>query len=143
MLQLCVHIFLTNKVAMPVNRRKTATQTAVLASLQAADSAMSHEMIQQSIAGKADRATIYRILNRFCDDGLVHRIVADDGKQYFAVCADCETDHHRHDHFHFRCLSCEKVECLDQEVSINLPAGYRTTNFNGVVSGYCQACNVT
>ncbi|PHI20515.1 transcriptional regulator [Lewinellaceae bacterium SD302] len=122
-------------------RRNTATQTAVLASLQEAESALSHEMIQEKITAKADRTTIYRILNRFCDDGLVHRIVADDGKQYFAICSECEANDHRHDHFHFRCLNCDKVECLDQEVSVNLPTGYRTTNFNGVVSGYCRACN--
>lgn len=124
----------------PMKRRNTATKEAVLSSLRQADSALSHDMIQESISPSADRTTIYRILNRFCDDGLIHRIVADDGKQYFAICATCEGDDHKHDHFHFRCLNCEKVECLENEVSVNLPAGYRATNFNGVVSGYCKQC---
>lgn len=124
-----------------MKRRNTATKEAVLTSLQRAETALSHDMIQARMEEKADRATIYRILNRFCDDGLIHRIVADDGKQYFAICNECETNDHHHDHFHFRCRGCEKVECLDQEVSVNLPAGYRYTNFNGVVSGYCRECS--
>jgi Fur family ferric uptake transcriptional regulator len=123
-----------------MKRRNTATKEAVLTSLRQADSALSHDMIRESISSTADRTTIYRILNRFCDDGLIHRIVADDGKQYFAICSSCERDDHNHDHFHFRCLNCEKVECLENEVSVNLPVGYRATNFNGVVSGYCQEC---
>lgn len=123
-----------------MKRRQTATKEAVLNSLIEADSALSHDMIQEKIQDTANRATIYRILNRFCEDGLIHRIVADDGKQYFAVCQDCQNNEHHHDHFHFRCLKCETVECLDHEVSVNLPDGYRSTNFNGVVSGYCANC---
>ena len=124
-----------------MRRRNTATKEAVLSSLKSADAALSHEMIQEAISEKVDRTTIYRILNRFCEDGIIHRIVADDGKQYFAICSTCAVDDHNHDHFHFRCLCCEKVECLEQEVSVNLPAGYVTKNFNGVVSGYCVACS--
>ncbi|WP_435524357.1 Fur family transcriptional regulator [Chryseobacterium indoltheticum] len=65
-------------------------------------------------------ATIYRVLNRFCEDGILHRIVAEDGKQYFAVCIKCDekklTDHH----FHFRCTQCETIECLPNEVKVFL-----------------------
>lgn len=123
------------------SRRKTSTQEAVLRSLREANAALSHEMIQDKLEESPNRATIYRILNRFCDDGIVHRIVADDGKQYFALCNECEHDDHHHDHFHFRCLACEKVECLDHEMTVNLPDGYKPTNFNGVISGYCADCS--
>lgn len=123
-----------------MKRRQTATKSAVLNSLKEADAALSHDMIQERIEAEVNRATIYRILNRFCEDGLIHRIVADDGKQYFAVCQSCKADDHKHDHLHFRCLNCDKVECLDNEIELSLPGGYRATNFNGVVSGYCAVC---
>ncbi len=121
-------------------RRNTPTKEAVLSSLREANGAMSHEMIAEKLDTKADRATIYRILNRFCEDGLIHRVVADDGKQYFALCADCELDGHQHDHFHFRCLACEKVECLEQDVHVSLPKGYVQADVNVVISGYCSDC---
>ena len=123
-----------------MKRRQTATKAAVLNSLKEAGAALSHEMIQKRIETDVNRATIYRILNRFCEDGLIHRIVADDGKQYFAVCQTCETDQHHHDHLHFRCLSWDKVECLDHEIQLDLPGGYQAKNFNGIVSGYCANC---
>lgn len=124
-----------------MKRRNTASKTAVLTVLAGADSAMSHDMLLETLEDTVDRATIYRILNRFCDDGMVHRIIADDGKQYFALCEDCEhQEEHSHNHFHFRCLTCARVECLSNEVSVNLPAGYRAENFNGVISGVCSRC---
>lgn len=123
-----------------MKRRNTPGKEAVLSTLQKAGTALNHDQIVNQLDGTVDRATVYRILNRFCVDGLTHRIVGDDGKRYFALCDDCGTDEHHHDHFHFRCLSCDKVECLTSEISVNLPAGYRAENFNGVISGECSGC---
>ena len=124
-----------------MKRRNTPAKTAVLAALEQANTALSHDKLREKITTSIDRATLYRILNRFCDDGLVHRIIADDGKQYFALCEGCVHDDHQHDHFHFRCLECEKVECLTSEISVRLPRGYRAQNFNGVISGVCGNCH--
>ncbi|MBC6995563.1 transcriptional repressor [Neolewinella lacunae] len=124
-----------------MKRRNTPTKAAVLSLLAGADSAMSHDMLLEMLEDSVDRATIYRILNRFCADGVVHRVLADDGKQYFALCEDCaQQTEHSHNHFHFRCLTCSRVECLGTEVSVNLPSGYRAENFNGVISGVCSRC---
>lgn len=123
-----------------MKRRNTPSKTAVFSVLEAANTALSHDNVREAIPQDIDRATIYRILNRFCEDGIVHRIVADDGKQYFALCSDCKHDDHHHNHFHFRCLDCDKVECLTSEISINLPTGYQAKNFNGVISGTCANC---
>lgn len=126
-----------------MKRRNTPSKSAVLSALESADTALSHDKLLELLDDTVDRATIYRILNRFCTDGLVHRIVADDGKQYFALCEDCShQEEHSHNHFHFRCQNCERVECLSTEVSVNLPAGYRAENFNGVISGVCNRCAV-
>lgn len=88
-----------------------------------------------------DRATIYRVLNSFCEDGIVHKILGDDGKYYFAVCVNCSEKKHKHNHFHFRCLSCGKIECLTNEMEVKLPEGYQSVNFNGFISGYCANCS--
>lgn len=124
-----------------MKRRNTPSKTAVLSALERANTALSHDKLVESLDGTIDRATIYRILNRFCEDGITHRIVADDGKQYFALCEDCSHEEkHSHNHFHFRCLQCDRVECLSNEVSVNLPTGYQAENFNGVISGTCNRC---
>lgn len=119
--------------------RNTKTKAIILESLKEAAQAVSHDVLQEKLEGKVDRATIYRVLNRFCDEGIAHRIVGDDGKQYFAVCINCQ-EKHQHNHFHFRCLNCGKVECLPNETDVHLPQGYRLENFNGFISGYCSEC---
>lgn len=124
-----------------MKRRRTVAQTAVMKSLEEARVALSHDQLVGKLAGTADRATIYRILNRFREDGIVHRIVADDGKQYFALCSDCNDGGHNHDHFHFRCRSCNRVECLSSEISVVLPSGYQAEGYNGVIAGVCPQCS--
>lgn len=123
-----------------MKRRNTPSKTAVLAALQGASGALSHDHVRERVPSTIDRATIYRILNQFCEDGMAHRIIADDGKQYFALCADCTHDEHHHDHFHFHCRNCGQVECLTSEISVSLPTGYHAEQFNGVISGECAVC---
>ena len=123
-----------------MSKRNTKTKRLILESLRSANTAMSQDGLQSLLGDAVDRATIYRALNSFSEDGLVHRVVGDDGKQYFAVCLNCDRIDHVHTHFHFRCTSCGKVECMRQELDLHLPEGYRISGFNAVISGTCDTC---
>ena len=123
-----------------MNRRNTPSKKSILELLQKADSALSQDMIETEVKGEMDRVTIYRVLNRFCEDGIAHKILADDGKYYFALCSRCDGEKHNHNHFHFRCVICDKVECLDEKVAVRLPEGYRMEDVSGWVTGRCAAC---
>lgn len=125
-----------------MKRRNTQAQTVILEVLKSSDRALSHEQLQAVLDTKVDRATIYRVLNRFCEDGLVHKAMDDDGKQYFAYCAGCDkpNNKHNHNHFHFKCRKCGKVECLQHKMHVPLPEGYVITHFTGMISGYCSRC---
>lgn len=122
-------------------RRNTKSKQMVLDLLTTSNFALCHEEILQELESKIDRATVYRILNSFCEDGIVHKIVGDEGKQYFALCKKCTAEKHLHQHLHFKCKLCQKVKCIDYEVKINLPEGYTMENFNAFISGYCPACS--
>lgn len=69
-------------------------------------------MWQNELGEAVGRVTIYRILNIFCKDGIIHRILGDDRKFYFASCMNCSEKTHRHYHFHFKCMACRKTERL-------------------------------
>src|SRR5699024_1599168 len=112
-----------------MNRRQTPSKSAILSILKEAETALSYNMLRNELNKEVNRTTIYRVLNRFHEDGVVHKVVCDDGKQYFAYCIDCEQNEHHHNHFHFRCLRCGKVECLNKEMEINLPNGYESKTF--------------
>ncbi|GAA4307208.1 Fur family transcriptional regulator [Compostibacter hankyongensis] len=121
-------------------KRNTKTKDLVLNVLKAARTAVSHDHLQAELGKTVNRATIYRVLNSFCDDGILHKVLGDDGKHYFAFCLNCSEKQHRHNHLHFRCIKCGKVECLHHEIDLSLPRGYRAVDFNGFISGYCPVC---
>lgn len=124
-----------------MKRRNTAAQEAVLLVLTNKRRAMSHDAIVKEIDVDADRATIYRILNRFCEDQIVHKIVADDGKQYFAVCVKCDEMIIPTNHFHFRCTKCETIECLPTVVEFSVSEKYIVHEMNCVLIGICKDCS--
>lgn len=123
-----------------MNRRNTPARKAILELLQIADTALSQDRIEATLKGNMDRVTIYRVLNRFCDDGIAHKILADDGKNYYALCRGCNSGKHDHRHFHFRCVVCGRIECLEEKVAVTLPEGYAMKSVAGWVTGYCPAC---
>lgn len=124
-----------------MKRRNTPAKAAILSLLKDANAALSQEMIETEIKGEMDRVTIYRVLNSFCEDGITHKILADDGKYYFALCHSCDEHRHDHDHFHFRCMSCQKVECLEEQVTVSLPEGYVQKSITSWVTGHCKNCS--
>lgn len=129
-----------DKVAIIMKRRTTPTKEAVMAVLTSTPKALSQDAIVQKIEIGIDRATIYRVLNQFCDDNLVHRIVADDGKQYFAVCTKCDQQQLPDNHFHFRCTSCQSIECLPSMVHFSVPENYQVERVNCILVGVCKEC---
>jgi Fur family ferric uptake transcriptional regulator len=121
-------------------RRNTPAKEAVLSVLSVTGKAMSQQAIEKRLTVDIDPVTIYRILNRFCDDGMLHKIVAEDGKQYFAVCTNCEERKKTQSHFHFRCKNCELMECLNEPVNFSVPSGYEVESVNCVLTGTCKQC---
>ncbi len=123
-----------------MNRRNTPAKEAVLHLLAQSGKALSHDAIERELDIDVNRATIYRVLNQFCEDEIAHRIVAEDGKQYFAICKKCEPHEVVHHHFHFRCVSCDTIECLQIPVQYAVPDGYDVRHANCVLTGTCNAC---
>lgn len=121
-------------------RRNTISKEAVLAVLTHSKKAMSQDAIIKKLEVDVDRATVYRILNRFCEDEIVHRIVADDGKQYFAMCVKCDENTIPDNHFHFRCTKCETIECMPSMVEFSVPDEYKVLRMNCVLIGVCKEC---
>lgn len=125
---------------LDMKRRNTESKDAVLALLESSKKAMSHDAIERQLNMEIDRASIYRILNRFCEDDIVHKIVADDGKQYFAVCRKCTDMTVPDNHFHFRCTGCQTIECLPVPVNYLIPKQYKVERVNCVLIGLCKDC---
>ena len=60
-----------------------------------------------------------------------------DAKQYFAVCMKCDERIFTNNHFHFRCTSCQTIECLPDAVHFSVTNGYNVESVNFVLTGTC------
>lgn len=122
--------------------RNTVAKTKILEFVKKSTGAVAHSDIQQSLKGICDRVTIYRVLDRLLNEGLVHKIVDMDGVVKYAACHGCEvSEQHQHNHIHFSCEKCKKVTCLDAILpEFKLPKDYKVNSVNFTVSGYCPNC---
>lgn len=104
------------------------------------EKALSFKNLEDQFAGY-DRVTLYRTLNSFTENGVLHKIPDDSGFATYGVChSTCDSHMHRHDHMHFKCNECGGIECVDEHVpSIDLP-GYQIKGVNLIVNGLCKTC---
>ncbi|MDR1729812.1 MAG: TonB-dependent receptor [Prevotellaceae bacterium] len=127
---------------MDKQRRNTKTKQLVMKVLENSNSALCHEEIEKRLTQKIDRVTIYRILQSFCDDGKVHKIIDKDGRTCYALCHNCTTGNHHDNHPHFHCIGCNTITCMEQPVvQQELPSGYRAISMSSYITGYCRKCS--
>jgi Fur family transcriptional regulator, ferric uptake regulator len=141
-----------------VGARLTLPRTRVLAELLAAQSALSHADVLQSIEGAAlgeafDRVTVYRVLDWLVDQGLAHRLVGADRAYRFSahLSQDAALDHQHTEHVshgHFRCKQCERMFCLPNtsglqaSLQASVPSGFAGEAVEVTVLGRCSNCNL-
>ncbi len=128
------------------NLRQTDAREAVLSVFVNGQFALAHSDIENQLADKFDRVTIYRTLKTFVDKGLIHKVLDDVGGMKYAICkSECNTAEHQHnhDHVHFKCNVCGQTSCLEKVIipSIALPLGYKKEEMNLLVQGVCAGCN--
>ncbi len=121
--------------------RNTAAKTEIQELILASKSALSHTEIQNLLNGLCDRVTIYRVLERLTNEGLIHKIINIDGVVKYAACHSCEGKH-SHNHIHFSCQKCKTVTCLEGvEPSYTMPKNYKVNEMNFTLSGICPQCS--
>jgi len=121
--------------------RNTKAKTKIKELIVSSHIALSHSEIQKSLKGLCDRVTIYRVLERLLEEGVIHKIVNIDGVINFASCQSCFLEHN-HNHIHFSCQKCKSVTCLeDIEPTYKLPKSYKVNEMNFTLSGLCPQCS--
>jgi len=121
--------------------RITDCRMDVLEMFQRASSALSFRDIEEELTGY-DRVTLYRTLNSFIEKGVLHKIPDDSGIARYGACYETCTAHkHLHDHVHFKCEQCGKIECIPNHhvPKMKIP-GYQIHSSSMIVKGYCENC---
>ena len=122
--------------------KATPTRVEFLRLLQSKNpSAVTFSMIQK-FCKSADRVTLYRTIQTFIDNGVIHKAHQSEEETYYALCShNCSSEAHFHNHLHFKCTSCKQVTCehLTEEVKIVLP-NFKIHKVGIDVEGTCSSC---
>lgn len=120
----------------------TAMRLLVLEFLLKQSAAISLSDLEKGL-DPSDRVTLYRVLKKFEEKGLVHSIDDGSGAPKYALCAeDCRAGHHHDLHVHFFCNACRETSCLPKSIipQVALPAGFASEEVNLMVKGTCNKC---
>lgn len=125
--------------------RQTDSRIAVLDFMLRHPHAISQPELEQQLADRFDRVTLYRTLNTFNEKGLIHEVADTSGTMKFALCGEAchnETHSHRHEHVHFHCTQCQQTVCINEVdvPQLALPAGFLPQKFSFIIEGSCQQC---
>jgi Fur family transcriptional regulator, ferric uptake regulator len=131
---------LAEKRLLATGERVTEPRRRVLATLLAAEQALSHTEIEHCLEPEPlDRVTLYRVLEWLVERGLAHRYAGADRVWRFMA-----SDPRHEAHAHFQCEQCGKVRCLselgDAAAAVGVPRGYRARRTEVTVKGDCPDC---
>ena len=120
--------------------RNTLQQQLIFDILSKSQNALSADEVLKELPKKINKTTVYRVLDRFKKNGKVHSITGDNGKAFYALCNTPEDEIHDHEHLHFQCRSCEKIECLPQKVVVPKLENYKVDDTQLLLIGICPKC---
>lgn len=121
--------------------RNTEKQEQVRNILIESNYAMSAEDIMKSMTVKVNKSTVYRILDRFMQNGFIHSIVDQNGKAFYAPCKTCKEDHTIHNHLHFECQECKEITCQpNTKVEVPNLDGFEIKEAKFLLIGICSKC---
>lgn len=122
--------------------RKTKAVEVLLNTFNNSKEAISAKQLISQLVGKFNKTTIYRVLDKLEDDGVLHSFLGKDGLKWYAKCQGCSASEHKDVHPHFQCLSCGKVDCLSVTVSIPKIDNRKVTVSQVLIQGQCETCCV-
>ena len=89
--------------------RKTKHLEQVLHAFRQSSDALSAGMLLDVLDNEINKSTVYRMLDKLEDDGVIHSFLTMDQIRFYALCKGCSSGRHVDSHAHFQCTSCKRV----------------------------------
>ena len=122
--------------------RKTKAVSIVISIFEDNKVAYSVVHLIELLKDKMNKTTVYRVLNRLEQDGVIHSFTGKEGLKWYAKCESCSSHSHDDVHPHFQCVTCDKVECLPMYMEIPSFKNRRIDSANILLTGQCEGCSV-
>lgn len=127
--------------------RRTPVRAGVLDVLSKAPRPLGAVDILAKLPPHTDAVTVYRTLNTFTRKGVLHRVRGEDRVWRYALGDPHPSESGVHQHPHFVCEDCGKVECLKEAQipdtfvrTLAVPAAYSIRYPEVVLHGLCPKC---
>jgi Fur family ferric uptake transcriptional regulator len=121
---------------------RTKAQTLIMEQLLKANRPLSgEELAEQLGCNGPDKATIYRIIERFCSRNLVHKAYVKDRAAKYELAHNCTA---KQCHPHFTCTNCGKTFCLKGRfvpLIKGLKEGFIVHRQQVRIEGLCSSCS--
>ena len=105
------------------------------------DNAYSVVELVSIFSNKMNKTTVYRILDRLEDSGLLHSFLDKNGlKRYAKENSIINKSRINTDHPHFVCDDCGISTCLPLEVNIPAIPNFKINNSEHLYTGQCHDC---
>lgn len=120
--------------------RKTKSVEALLDVFRKSEGSVSVVYLVEHLKKKMNKTTVYRILERMEQDGIVHSFNDRNGLRWYAKCKGCSSENHLDRHPHFQCNGCGAMECLALDIAIPAVSNYQIDAAEIILTGTCSKC---
>lgn len=122
--------------------RKTSFREELISLFLKNKTSLAVDEIRRKIESSKDKVTVYRALDVFEKNGIIHKVPDKENLLRYALCVGCSANEHIHNHVHFICEICNKTYCLDDIVvpKISAPKGFFIKESETILKGFCESC---
>ncbi len=122
--------------------RKTQSLEKLLNEFRNESGAISVIELIKRLDSKMNKTTIYRVLDKLEDDGVLHSFLDTNGNKWYAKCNGCSKSNHLDIHPHFQCIECGKIDCVTLDLDLYLPniPGREVLSSHILIQGRCEVC---
>lgn len=120
--------------------RKTKSVKTLLKIFEQTNNAISVVILVERLHRKMNKTTVYRVLERLENEGILHSFTGKDGLKWYAKYNGCSSSNHMDLHPHFQCRDCGKTACLAIDILIPSVSNYRIDSAELLLIGQCEDC---
>ena len=118
--------------------RKTKSVKLLLNEFNQKEDAISIIELIDKFSDKMNKTTVYRILDRFEKDGILHSFVDQYGLKRYAK--NKNKSNTKEVHPHFLCEDCGTTSCIPINIKIPTISNYRIKTSEHLLIGQCKNC---
>jgi Fur family ferric uptake transcriptional regulator len=120
--------------------RKTKSVKTILEIFSIKGEALAAIDLVERLQQEMNKTTVYRILDRLEEIGILHTFKGKDGVRWYAMRNNASSHNHSESHPHFQCYDCGKTMCLNQELLIPTIPNHKVQSAELFLTGQCEDC---